>query len=176
MLQKEGITCNLTLLFSLVQAAACAEAGITLISPFVGRILDWHKAKTGKSYSSEEDPGVRSVAKIFGYYKKFGYRTIVMGASFRSKEEVLALAGCDRLTIAPALLEELRASVEPVRVALRAEEAAVLYPGDKLCVEESAFRAAMNEDAMATEKLAEGIRGFSADLVKLEEIVATLMK
>eukprot|EP01041_Mallomonas_annulata_P005046 gene5046-10111_t len=170
-LEKEGITCNLTLLFSLTQAAACAEAGATLISPFVGRILDWHKAKTGKSYSPQEDPGVQSVSAIYGYYKKFGYKTIVMGASFRSKEEVLALAGCDRLTIAPPLLEELRASSDPVFRALDPSDAAKLYPGEKVNVDEASFRAAMNEDAMATEKLSEGIRGFSADIVKLEKLV-----
>lgn len=170
-LQHEGISCNLTLLFSLVQAAACAEAGATLISPFVGRILDWFKAKTGKTYTPIEDPGVLSVSKIFGYYKKFGYSTIIMGASFRSKEEVLALAGCDKLTINPTLLEELRTSQDPVTRALDPADADKLYTGEKIPVHESAFRLALNDDAMATEKLSEGIRGFSADIVKLESII-----
>jgi len=174
-LQKEGINCNLTLLFSLVQAAACAEAGVFLISPFVGRILDWYKAKTGKTYSAHEDPGVQSVSAIYGYYKKFGYSTVVMGASFRSKEEVLALAGCDRLTIAPSILKELQASTDPVERHLHPKDADKLYPGSKVAVDEISFRTAMNEDAMATEKLAEGIRNFSADLVKLEHIVSKLL-
>ena len=155
-----------------MQAAACAEAGVTLISPFVGRILDWYKAKTGKTYSAAEDPGVQSVSAIYGYYKKFGYSTIVMGASFRSKEEVLALAGCDRLTIAPSILKELQASTDPVHRVLTPSDASRLYPGSKVAVDEISFRLAMNEDAMATEKLAEGIRNFSADLVKLESIIS----
>jgi len=133
--------------------------------------LDWHKAKTGKAYSADEDPGVQSVAAIYGYYKKFGYSTIVMGASFRSKEEVLALAGCDRLTIAPSILKELQASQDNVSCFLRAEDAAQLYPGGKVAVDEASFRLAMNEDAMATEKLAEGIRNFSADIKNLENII-----
>ena len=155
-----------------MQAAACAEAGVTLISPFVGRILDWYKAKTGKTYSAAEDPGVQSVSAIYGYYKKFGYSTIVMGASFRSKEEVLALAGCDRLTIAPSILKELQASTDPVHRVLTPSDASRLYPGSKVAVDEISFRLAMNEDAMATEKLAEGIRNFSADIVTLEGIIA----
>jgi transaldolase len=168
-LQKEGISCNLTLLFSLVQAAACAEAGITLISPFVGRILDWHKAKNPtKVYTPEEDPGVVSVKNIYSYYKHFGFSTIVMGASFRSAGEILALAGCDRLTIAPALLEELQASQEPV-VRILSPEAS--YKGGKVAVDEASFRFQLNEDAMATEKLSEGIRAFCADIIKLEDIV-----
>lgn len=171
-LQKEGISCNLTLLFSLIQAAACAESGITLISPFVGRILDWHKAKTGKTFSAEEDPGVISVQAIYHYYKKFGYNTIVMGASFRSVEEILELAGCDRLTIAPTLLEGLsKLDGESVIKKLDASDAAVQYAGDRLAVDEASFRFQLNEDAMATEKLSEGIRGFSADIVKLENII-----
>lgn len=177
MLQKEGISCNLTLLFSLVQAAACAEAGCTLISPFVGRILDWHKAKTGRSFSGEEDPGVQSVRSIYGYFKKFNFGTIVMGASFRNKEEILCLAGCDRLTISPALLEELKSSSDPVERVLDPTKAAELYPGDKkIAVDEASFRWALNEDAMATEKLAEGIRNFAADIVKLEAIMTDKLK
>lgn len=151
-LQREGITCNLTLVFSLVQAAACAEAGITLISPFVGRILDWHKAKTGKEYSAEEDPGVQSVRQIYSYFKKFQFGTIVMGASFRNVGEIRALAGCDRLTIAPALLEELQQSSDPLHRLLD-PAAAGQYSGPKLDVGEAAFRYALNEDAMATEKV-----------------------
>lgn len=170
-LEQEGITCNLTLLFSLVQAAACAEAGITLISPFVGRILDWHKAKTGKSYSASEDPGVLSVRKIYQYFKKFCYSTIVMGASFRNIGEILELAGCDRLTIAPSLLEELEAYSEPLVRHLDPATAGGEYSGELLDVSEAAFRFALNEDAMATEKLSEGIRLFAADIVKLEDIL-----
>ena len=170
-LEKEGIQCNLTLLFSLIQAAACAEANITLISPFVGRILDWHKAKTGKTFTAEEDPGVLSVRQIFNYYKKFGYKTIVMGASFRNTGEILALAGCDRLTIAPSLLEELQAlPSSDVKQILNKNETNK-YDGEKLSVDESNFRYQLNEDAMATEKLAEGIRSFAADIIKLENMI-----
>ena len=177
MLQREGISCNLTLLFSLVQAAACAEAGCTLISPFVGRILDWHKAKSGRSFSGDEDPGVQSVRSIYGYFKKFNFGTIVMGASFRNKEEILCLAGCDRLTISPALLEELKNSNDAVDQVLDANKASDLYPGDtKIAVDEASFRWALNEDAMATEKLAEGIRNFAADIVKLEAIIADKLR
>ena len=169
-LEKEGITCNLTLLFSLVQAAACAEAGITLISPFVGRILDWHKAKTGKaSFDAEEDPGVISVRHIYRYFKTFDFKTIVMGASFRNVGEILALAGCDRLTIAPALLDELKKS-DGAAVQRKLSSADTLS-GPRVDVSESAFRWQFNEDAMATEKLSEGIRLFAADIVKLENIV-----
>jgi transaldolase len=170
-LQKEGITCNLTLLFSLVQAVACAEANITLISPFVGRIMDWFKAKTGKTYTGVEDPGVKSVQAIYGYFKKFGYQTIVMGASFRNTDEILNLAGCDKLTIAPALLQQLKDSTEPVTQILSPSGADTLYSGDRIPVDEASFRWALNEDAMATEKLAEGIRNFAVDIVKLENIV-----
>jgi transaldolase len=170
-LEAEGITCNLTLLFSIVQAAACAEAGITLISPFVGRILDWHKAKTGQTYTGETDPGVVSVKNIYRYFKKFGYSTIVMGASFRNIGEIRALAGCDRLTIAPALLKELQESNEDVPRVLDPVASAAEYDGEKIAVHESAFRYALNEDAMATEKLAEGIRAFAADIIKLEDIL-----
>lgn len=168
-LEKEGIECNLTLLFSLVQAAACAEAGATLISPFVGRILDWHVARGNSPASPDQDPGVVSVSSIYSYYKQHGYRTIVMGASFRNIGEIEALAGCDRLTISPALLEELDASEGdlPRRLSADAEFAAA----PKLALSESGFRWAMNEDAMATEKLAEGIRAFAADQIKLEALL-----
>lgn len=174
-LQKEGITCNLTLLFSLVQAAACAEAGITLISPFVGRIMDWYKAKTGKTYTSVDDPGVLSVQKIYGYYKKFNYSTIVMGASFRNTGEIYALAGCDRLTIAPTLLSEMQACNDHIDRKLSPGAANSLFSGDKIAVDEASFRYFLNEDAMATEKLSEGIRGFAADIVKLENIIKAML-
>jgi len=170
-LEKEGITCNLTLLFSLVQAAACAEAGITLISPFVGRIMDWHKAKTGETYSGPEDPGVLSVQSIYGYFKKFSYPTIVMGASFRNKDEILCLSGCDKLTISPALLKELKSCSDTVNRVLTPERAAELYSGERVPVDEKSFRWQLNQDAMATEKLAEGIRNFAVDIVKLEGII-----
>jgi transaldolase len=178
-LQKEGISCNLTLLFSLVQAVACAEAGVTLISPFVGRIMDWFKAKTGTaSYSGDEDPGVLSVRAIYRYYNTHKYKTIVMGASFRNTDEILSLAGCDKLTIAPALLDTLSNSTEPVPRCLGprgAKDAANTHSGDKVAVDEASFRFALNQDAMATEKLAEGIRGFVADIVKLEKIISDKM-
>lgn len=163
-----GIHCNLTLLFSFVQAVACAEANVTLISPFVGRILDWYKAKTGEEYTSETDPGVLSVRKIFNYYKKFNYKTIVMGASFRNTGEIAALAGCDYLTISPKLLETLSESNDSLPQVLNAEKAKALdlekvsYIND-----ESKFRFLLNEDAMGTEKLSEGIRKFSVDCVAL---------
>lgn len=175
-LEKEGITCNLTLLFSLVQAAACAEADITLISPFVGRILDWYKKSTGQTYDQTTDPGVQSVKAIFNYFKKFGYKTIVMGASFRNVGEIQELAGCDRLTIAPALLKELEgdSATQLTRMLDAADKKS--HDGiSKVAVDEKSFRFALNQDAMATEKLAEGIRGFSADLVKLEKIVKDKM-
>ena len=169
-LEKEGIRCNLTLLFSHAQAVACAEAGVRLISPFVGRILDWHKAATGRDFSAEEDPGVLSVRRIYNYYKKHGYSTEVMGASFRNKGEILALAGCDLLTISPALLGELQASGEPAPARLSASDAAASNE-PKITLDEKSFRYALNEDAMATEKTAQGIRGFAADIVKLETLV-----
>lgn len=175
-LQKEGVSCNLTLLFSLIQAAACAEANITLISPFVGRILDWYKAKTGQTYTEETDPGVLSVKTIYNYYKKFNYNTIVMGASFRNIGEIKALAGCDRLTIAPALLEELKNNQDVLEKQLDATTAKSKYEGDKLHVDEASFRYALNEDQMATEKLSEGIRGFAADIIKLENIIKGMLK
>ncbi|WNC71501.1 transaldolase [Thalassotalea psychrophila] len=171
-LESKGINCNLTLLFSFSQAQACAEAGVFLISPFVGRILDWYKKSTGKdSYPANEDPGVVSVTSIFNYYKKFEYKTIVMGASFRNKEEILELAGCDRLTISPQLLEELEQNNGPVAQKLIAGDVSSIRPQT---LSEQMFRWQMNEDAMATEKLAEGIRGFTADQIKLEDKLASL--
>jgi len=170
-LEREGIHCNLTLLFSFAQAVACAEAGVRLISPFVGRILDWHKKNAGRDFAPAEDPGVKSVTQIYTYYKKFGYPTEVMGASFRNKGEILELAGCDLLTISPALLGELKASQEPVVRKLDPAAAAAADIG-RVSFDEKAFRFALNEDAMATEKTAEGIRLFSADIVKLEQLIA----
>jgi transaldolase len=170
-LQKEKINCNLTLLFSFPQAVACAEAGITLISPFVGRILDWHKKSTGKDFAPTEDPGVRSVTQVYTYYKRFGYKTEVMGASFRNKGEITELAGCDLLTIAPALLGELKASTDPLARKLD-PVAAKSADLKQVSFDERSFRFALNEDAMATEKTAEGIRLFSADIVKLEQLLA----
>jgi transaldolase len=168
-LEKEGINCNLTLLFGFAQAQACAEAGAFLISPFVGRILDWYKAKTGKnSYAPSEDPGVRSVTKIYNYYKQYGYKTVVMGASFRNTEEITELAGCDRLTIGPSLLEELSQSEAPLPIKLK-DNGATSTPGPRLT--EAQFRWEMNQDAMATEKLSEGIRNFAIDQVKLETLL-----
>ena len=170
-LEKEGIHCNMTLMFSLPQAICCAEAKATLISPFVGRILDWHKKNEGvASYAPPDDPGVKSVTTIYNYYKKFGYKTQIMGASFRNKEEILELAGCDLLTIAPSLLEELKESSGTVVRKLepgKANQASV----QKLTLDEKSFRYLLNEDAMATEKLAEGIRNFAKDIVKLEKML-----
>ncbi len=170
-LEKQGIHCNLTLLFSFAQAVACAEAKITLISPFVGRILDWHKKTSGKDFVGAEDPGVISVTQIYTYYKKFGYKTEVMGASFRNTGEIVELAGCDLLTIAPTLLAELKASTAPLVRKLDPAKAASANL-TKLTFDEKSFRFAMNEDAMATEKTSEGIRLFSADIVKLEQLIA----
>ncbi len=169
-LQKDGINCNLTLLFSFAQAVACAEGGIKLISPFVGRILDWHKKNAGKDFVGADDPGVKSVSQIYTYYKKFGYKTEVMGASFRNKGEILELAGCDLLTIAPPLLAELKASNDTVVRKLDPSNAASTEL-KKVSFDEKTFRFALNEDAMATEKTAEGIRLFSADIVKLEQLI-----
>ena len=170
-LQKEGINCNLTLLFSLVQAVACAEGGIKLISPFVGRILDWYKKSTGKDYAvAAEDPGVQSVTQIYNYYKHFGHTTEVMGASFRNKGEITELAGCDLLTISPGLLGELQASEEPLVRKLNPENARSLKI-DRVACDEKSFRWLFNEDAMATEKTAEGIRNFGKDIVKLEQLI-----
>lgn len=173
-LEKEGIHCNLTLLFSFAQAVACAEAGVKLISPFVGRILDWYKASTGKDYQGDEDPGVQSVRKIYNHYKKFGYQTEVMGASFRNKGEVLSLAGCDLLTISPGLLAELQAETDPVIAHLTPAEAAK-SDSEKISLDEKTFRYLLNEDAMATEKTAQGIRNFAADIVKLEKLVEGML-
>jgi len=168
-LEKEGIQCNLTLLFSFAQARACAEAGVYLISPFVGRILDWYKAKTGKdSYPAAEDPGVQSVTSIYNYYKSHGYNTIVMGASFRNKDEITELAGCDRLTISPGLLQELQDCTDPLPTKLVAEAAS---QSTASALSETEFRWDMNEDAMATEELAEGIRNFTIDQIKLEDML-----
>ena len=173
-LEREGIHCNLTLLFSFAQAVACAEAGVFLISPFVGRILDWHLANGGeKPATPQEDPGVQSVTRIWHWYKRHGYPTVVMGASFRNTGQVLALAGCDRLTISPELLAQLEASDAPVARALvdAGERTAPPEP-----IREAGFRWQLNEDAMATEKLAEGIRRFAADQRRLEDMLAARMR
>jgi len=170
-LQKEGINCNLTLLFSMPQAVACAEAKVRLISPFVGRIYDYYKATTGKEFVGLEDPGVQSVHKIYNYFKKFGYETQVMGASFRNTGEIVALAGCDLLTISPDLLEKLEQSADPMPRVLSPEEAKG-QTIERIPVDEKNFRWLLNEDPMATDKLADGIRKFGADIVKLEGIIA----
>ena len=167
-LQKKGIDCNLTLLFSKAQAIACADAGVFLISPFVGRIYDWYVKSTGQKYTPEEDPGVLSVRGIYNYYKAHGIATVVMGASFRSTGQIAALAGCDRLTIAPNLLEELAASDGPLERKLSPDR----FEFEKAVeMDERRFRWEMNEDAMATEMLSAGIRGFARDLEKLRDIV-----
>ncbi len=169
-LEKEGINCNLTLLFSFTQAAACADAGAFLISPFVGRILDWYKANSDKKeYAPHEDPGVISVSRIYNFYKQHNYKTVVMGASFRNTGEIEQLAGCDRLTISPQLLEELESSNAKLDRKLDPDVRgdAIMIPENS----ESSFRWALNEDAMATEKLAEGIRNFTADQIKLEQLL-----
>jgi len=174
-LEKEGITCNLTLIFSIAQAVACAENGVTLVSPFVGRIMDWYKKSQGvDGFKPEEDPGVQSVTAIYNYYKKYGYDTIVMGASFRNKGEIIELVGCDRLTISPALLDELSACEDPITMKLASTVSAAMEI-EKIELDEKSFRWMMNEDPMATEKLAEGIRNFAADIVKLENIVKSKM-
>lgn len=166
-LEQEGIHCNLTLLFSFTQAVACAEVGVTLISPFVGRILDWHKAKRGvETIAAHEDPGVQSVRQIYDYYKKFDYPTEIMGASFRTIDEIKELAGCDLLTISPKLLDELRQDSTVLMRRLDPQSAKKRHL-EKLHLDEKTFRWMLNEDAMATEKLAEGIRKFAADLEKL---------
>src|SRR3954464_3778587 len=174
MLEKEGIHCNMTLLFSFAQAVACADAGVTLISPFVGRIYDWYRAaRKVDDIPVEDDPGVASVAKIYAYYKKHGYKTQVMGASFRKTEQILALAGCDLLTIAPDLLEKLARTPGPVERKLSVEKARA-QSVDKLAMDEKTFRWSHNDDAMATDKLAEGIRRFDADARKLEKLIISL--
>ncbi|WP_413112525.1 transaldolase [Thaumasiovibrio sp. DFM-14] len=169
-LEKEGINCNLTLLFNFAQAKACAEAGVYLISPFVGRILDWFKANTDKKeYLPSEDPGVVSVSEIYNYYKDHGYNTVVMGASFRNADEVLALAGCDRLTIGPAILDQLAAQEGEVECQLFSARDATQEAPETMT--EAEFRWEMNQDPMATEKLAEGIRNFAVDQGKLETMI-----
>ncbi|KAI0300496.1 hypothetical protein B0F90DRAFT_1810378 [Multifurca ochricompacta] len=171
--RDEGIHCNLTLLFGFGQAVACAEAGVTLISPFVGRILDWHKKTTGKNYEGDEDPGVQSVKRIFNYYKQYGYKTIVMGASFRNVGEIKALAGVDFLTIAPSLLEELRNSTENVPKRLNAQVAAQADPIPKVSFidNEPEFRWALLQDQMAFDKLHEGIKKFAEDGETLKQVL-----
>lgn len=173
-LEKEGINCNLTLIFSFAQARACAEAGVFLISPFVGRIYDWYqKNQPTENYLADTDPGVKSVRAIYEYYKKYHYNTVVMGASFRKKEQVLALCGCDRLTISPAILDELTASDQPVSRKLTATSTPnAVRPA---AMTEDEFRWQHNSDAMAVEKLAEGIRAFAADQIKLEQMISALI-
>ena len=169
-LQKEGIRVNMTLLFSLAQAIACAEAGAQLISPFVGRIYDWFKKSTGIDYAGAEDPGVQSVKRIYNYYRKFGYSTEVMGASFRNTSQIIELAGCDLLTISPELLQQLADSDAVIERKLNASANTVSI--EKVALDEKTFRFMMNEDAMATEKLSEGIRAFCADSGKLKQIIS----
>ena len=174
LLEKERIHCNMTLMFSLPQAIICAEAKATLISPFVGRILDWHKKNEPTiQYAPHEDPGVVSVTQIFNYYKKFGYQTQIMGASFRSKDEITELSGCDLLTISPQFLEALQKSSDPLLRKLDTQKAKT-SPLEKLHLDEKAFRYRLNEDAMATEKLSEGIRNFVKDIVKLEALLKSI--
>ncbi|MBC7514695.1 MAG: transaldolase [Herminiimonas sp.] len=173
-LQREGIHCNMTLLFSMPQAVACADASAQLISPFVGRIYDWYKKSTGIEYAGADDPGVQSVRRIYDYYRKFGHATEVMGASFRNTSQIIELAGCDLLTISPELLGKLAASEAPLVRKLDAETARAA-PLEKITLDEKAFRFMFNEDAMATEKLAEGIRLFCADSIKLDGLVNKLM-
>jgi len=171
-LEQESINCNLTLLFGFSQAAACADAGVFLISPFVGRILDWHKANTDLVIEQpQDDPGVQSVTRIYNYYKQHNYSTVVMGASFRNAGEIEALAGCDRLTISPALLEELEGDECQLELQLSADTAS--SNDARWAPSEPEFRSGLNEDAMATEKLAEGIRNFVADQIKLEHVISS---
>ncbi len=172
-LEKEGIRCNMTLLFCLAQAVACAEAGSQLISPFVGRIYDWFKKQTGQEIFGADDPGVLSVKRIYNYYRKFGYNTEIMGASFRNTSQILELAGCDLLTISPDLLQKLSESNNAVSPKLN-KEAALASDLQRIAVDEKSFRFALNEDAMATEKLSEGIRLFCADTVKLEQMIESM--
>ena len=169
-LEKAGIRCNMTLLFSLPQAIACADAGAQLISPFVGRIYDWYKKASGEEYSGANDPGVQSVQRIYEYYKKFGYKTEVMGASFRNTAQIIALAGCDLLTISPELLQKLAETDAPVIRKLDAKAASTAAI-EKIALDEKTFRMMLNHDAMATEKLAEGIRLFCADTEKLVQLI-----
>jgi len=170
-LERDGIHCNLTLLFSLCQAVACAEAGVKLISPFVGRIYDWYKKSTGTDYQGADDPGVQSVKSIYQYYRKFGYTTEVMGASFRNTSQIQELAGCDLLTISPDLLQKLADSDAPLERKLVADENANI---EQIAIDEKTFRFMLNEDAMGTEKLAEGIRAFVADSLKLKKMIEEL--
>lgn len=174
-LEKEGIHCNLTLLFSLPQAIACADANVQLISPFVGRIYDWYKKSTGTDYTGADDPGVQSVKRIYTYYRKFGYKTEVMGASFRNTSQITELAGCDLLTISPELLQKLAESDAPLarKLSLQEAQSAAI---EKLNLDEKSFRFMLNDDAMATEKLAEGIRAFCVDAVKLDGLIEALAK
>ena len=172
-LEKDGIRCNMTLLFSLPQAVACADAGAQLISPFVGRIYDWYKKSSGQEYTGAEDPGVQSVKRIYNYYRKFGHPTEVMGASFRNTSQIVELAGCDLLTISPDLLQKLSESENAVSRKLSLDEAKSVDM-QKLALDEKTFRILLNEDAMATEKLAEGIRLFCIDTVKLEAIIESM--
>ena len=174
-IQKEGIKCNMTLLFSLAQAVRCAEAKVQLISPFVGRIYDWFKAANKRDYVGAEDPGVQSVGEIYTYYKKFGYETEVMGASFRNTGEIVELAGCDLLTISPDLMAKLADAHEPLQRKLDPQKAKAADL-KRIDVSEKKFRWLVNEDAMATEKTAEGIRKFAADIVKLEKFVASKLE
>lgn len=172
---KHGIHCNMTLLFNFEQAVACAEANVTLVSPFVGRILDWYVKNTDrKKYGRHDDPGVLSVKRIFNYYKKHGYNTQVMGASFRNTEQIKGLIGCDLLTISPSLLHQLSQDQETVPVVLKSSDASAMNI-QRITVDEKTFRWALNEDAMATEKLAEGIRNFSKDARALEDIVKKML-
>ncbi|MBT5715882.1 MAG: transaldolase, partial [Opitutae bacterium] len=173
-LEREAIHTNMTLLFSLVQAVACAEAGSQLISPFVGRILDWHREEYGKEFEGINDPGVQSVIQIFNYYKKFGHSTEVMGASFRNTGEIKELVGCDLLTIGPKFLEEMQNDFSSIDVKLN-EEMAKNSTLERMEISEPNFRFLLNEDAMATEKLAEGIRKFSADVRTLEDLLKNLI-
>jgi len=175
-LEKEGISCNLTLLFSQAQAVACAEANVTLISPFVGRILDWYKANEGKDFVGAEDPGVISVTGIYNYYKSYGYNTVVMGASFRNTGEIIELAGCDLLTVSPALLTELQNTEGTLETKLSAAGVEVKSQDDIVPLTEATFAWEHNEDAMASEKLSEGIRKFAVDQRALEELVKDLIK
>jgi transaldolase len=172
-LQKEGIRCNMTLLFSLPQAVACAEAGAQLISPFVGRIYDWYKKSTGNEYTGADDPGVQSVKRIYNYYRKFGYKTEVMGASFRNTSQIIELAGCDLLTISPELLQKLAESDAALTRKL-SPEASKDADLEKLTLDEKTFRTQLNDDAMATEKLSEGIRAFCTDAGKLDKLIEAL--
>lgn len=175
-LEKEGIACNLTLLFSMAQAVACAEANITLISPFVGRILDWYKKAEGKEFVGADDPGVKSVTAIYDYYKANGYNTVVMGASFRNTSEIIELAGCDLLTISPALLNELQDTEGELATKLAADKPSTTPPVKGEALTQTSFDWQLNENAMATEKLSEGIRNFAKDQRILEDLVSSLLQ